>query len=828
MEKIKIKDLALEISVDIKDIISKCKDLSIVARSSSSSVASEDAEKIKSSFSNHKIDSTKSERDIVKRSGAKVTIRRKKASLKPKVEDKTLSLEVKKAATVEEVKKAANVEEVKEAGPEDVQIEDTNEQVAEEPLKEEKDNTSVESKQQPATTESSFNQNKKKDSDTQKPKRKAKIKISKQEIIDEDAMDALKSAVKAKLPGTRKEFLVSNNFPKKLKPTKDSATLNGEETDEDSEGKKAKIKTNKIKIQEKILITLLASKLKVKLNEVIKKASELGLSLTFKDEIDSDDATIIASEFNFDVEVDSYNEIAVLSEGVVRKDSDIETRPPIITVMGHVDHGKTSLLDYIRKSKVADKEFGGITQSIGAYSVNFNEKELVFIDTPGHAAFSSMRSRGASLTDIVILVVAADDGVMPQTIEAINHAKSANVPVIVAVNKIDKPESNLEVVKTKLSEYGLSPEDWGGDTSFVPVSALNGTGIDELLELISLQAEVMELKANSVVPSSGYVLESFLDKGRGVVATIIPKEGRITKGDIILCGTSSGKVRALIDDKGVQLKTSGPSIPIEILGLNSVPDAGLQYSIVKNEKIAKEVIRNRVNAIHDEESFKKHTVDIDFINSNLDLGAIKELPVIIKADTQGSLDALVSSLFNFESVKCKPNLVHSGVGAINESDFSLAESTGSIILGFSSIIEPKVQKLLDKSEVRCENYKIIYEIIDRIKELLEGLLDPILEERIVGHAEIKEIFNLTKQGRVAGCSVTDGKAVRGHNIRVMRDDEQIFESTLSSLKRFKDDVKEVSNGFECGIGFDDTDDVKQGDIIEIFTFDKIAQKIEAK
>ena len=406
MEKIKIKDLALEISVDIKDIISKCKDLSIVARSSSSSVAREDAEKIKSSFSNRKIDSTKSERDIVKRSGAKVTIRRKKASIKPKVEDETLALEVKEAATVVEAK---------DAEPVDVQIEEAKEKVADEPQKEEKDNTSVEAKQQPAITEPSFNQNKKKDSDTQKPKKKAKIKISKQEIIDEDAMDALKSAVKAKLPGTRKEFLVSNNFPKKLKPTKDSATLNGEEADEDTDGEKAKIKTNKIKIQEKILITLLASKLKVKLNEVIKKASELGLSLTFKDEIDSDDATIIASEFNFDVEVDSYNESAVLSEGIVRKDSDIGTRPPIITVMGHVDHGKTSLLDYIRKSKVADKEFGGITQSIGAYSVNFNEKELVFIDTPGHAAFSSMRSRGASLTDIVILVVAADDGVKPQT-----------------------------------------------------------------------------------------------------------------------------------------------------------------------------------------------------------------------------------------------------------------------------------------------------------------------------------------------------------------------------------------------------------------------------
>ena len=406
-------------------------------------------------------------------------------------------------------------------------------------------------------------------------------------------MDALKSAVKAKLPGTRKEFLVSNNFPKKTRNSKDTLSTSAPEDDLDKNVDEAKKKVNKIKIQEKILVTLLASKLKVKINEVIKKASSLGLTVTFKDEIDSDEATIIASEFNYDVEVDSYNEKSVLSQGINRKDGDIKKRPPIITVMGHVDHGKTSLLDYIRKSKVADKEYGGITQSIGAYSVDFSGNELVFIDTPGHSAFSSMRSRGASLTDIVILVVAADDGVMPQTVEAINHAKSANVPIIVAVNKIDKPEANIDAVKTKLSEHDLSPEDWGGDTTYIGVSALNGKGIDELLELISLQADVMELKANNQVFSSGYVLESFLDKGRGVVATIIPKEGKIKKGDIILCGTSSGKVRALINDKGVQVKESGPSIPVEILGLNSVPDAGLQYHIVKNEKIAKETRKQR-------------------------------------------------------------------------------------------------------------------------------------------------------------------------------------------------------------------------------------------
>ena len=326
-------------------------------------------------------------------------------------------------------------------------------------------------------------------------------------------------------------------------------------------------------------------------------------------------------------------------------------RPPIITVMGHVDHGKTSLLDYIRKSKVVDKEHGGITQSIGAYSVNVNKKNLVFIDTPGHAAFSAMRSRGASLTDIIILVVAADDGVMPQTDEAISHAKSANVPIVVAVNKIDKEDSNVDSIKTQLSEKGLTPEDWGGDTPFVPVSALNGKGIDDLLEIIVLQSDVMELKANSKIPSSGYILEAYLDKGRGVVATLIPKEGEIKRGDTILCGTNSGRIRALIDDKGKQLMTSAPSYPVEILGLDGVPEAGLQYNIVKNDKIAKDVIRNRLSNIEDEKSFKSHTVDLDFINSDLQLLQIKELPVIVKADTQGSLDALVSALL-MQSKNC--------------------------------------------------------------------------------------------------------------------------------------------------------------------------------
>tara|TARA_Y100001970_G_scaffold126414_1_gene156355 strand:+ start:40835 stop:43345 length:2511 start_codon:yes stop_codon:yes gene_type:complete len=831
--KTKVKDLALEISVEIKDILSKCKELSIIARSASSTIKDEDVERIKGSFSKSKIKTEKSDRDIVKRAGGKVTIRRKKMKPKeePKEEENKIKNESEKIDETEIEKGLENQDSVIESAD----VNDTSAEVQKE-LKvdavtlDDKSSTEDEAvvpdiEKSTSTPNQNFNQPKKKDLE-QKPKKKSKIKVSKEVIIDDEAMDALKSAVKAKLPGTRKEFLVSNNFPKKAKNQKDSQqdeSLNGGSNEGDSEVKK---KVNKIKIQEKILVTLLASKLKVKINEVIKKASLLGLNVTFKDEIDSDEATIIASEFNYDVEVDSYNEKTVLSEGISRKDSDIKLRPPIITVMGHVDHGKTSLLDYIRKSKVADKEYGGITQSIGAYSVKFNKNELVFIDTPGHAAFSSMRSRGASLTDIVILVVAADDGVMPQTVEAINHAKSADVPIIVAINKIDKADSNIDNIKTKLSEHGLTPEDWGGETTFVPVSALNGQGIDELLELISLQAEVMELKANAEVFSSGYVLESFLDKGRGVVATIIPKEGKIKKGDTILCGTSSGKIRALISDSGEQLKESGPSIPVEILGLNSVPDAGLQYNIVKNEKIAKEVIKNRLDTIVEEETFAKHTVDLDFINSDLELNTIKELPIIIKADTQGSLDALVSALFNFESSKCKPKLVHSAVGNINESDFTLAESTGSLILGFSTSIESKVKTLLDKSSVRCEVFKIIYEILDRIKELLEGLLDPILEEKVLGHAEIKEIFNLTKQGRVAGCMITDGKAVRGSNMRVTREGELVLETEINSLKRFKDDVKEVANGFECGIGFENDHNIKEGDIIEIFTYDKITQKID--
>tara|TARA_A100000164_G_scaffold62167_4_gene50698 strand:- start:30502 stop:32451 length:1950 start_codon:yes stop_codon:yes gene_type:complete len=649
------------------------------------------------------------------------------------------------------------------------------------------------------------------------------VKPSKAEIIDEDALDALRSAVKAKLPGARKEFLVSNNYSKKTK-TKDS--LKEEEgIESDSDNNKKKPKTKKIKIQEKILITLLASKMKVKLNEVIKKASDLGLTLTFKDEIDSDDATIIASEFDYDVEVDTFNEKQVISDGILINEKDIKSRPPIITVMGHVDHGKTSLLDYIRKSKVANKEYGGITQSIGAYSFKFNEKELVFIDTPGHAAFSAMRSRGASITDIVILVVAADDGIMPQTLEAINHAKSADVPIIVAINKIDKSDANIDNIKSQLAENGLATDDWGGSTSCVGVSAIEGTGIDELLEIIVIQSDLMELKANNNIPGSGFVLESYLDKGRGVVATLIPKEGNISRGDIVICGTFSGKIRAVINDRNEQLKTSGPSMPVEILGLDGVPDAGLPFNIVKNDKIAKEVIRNRQDAIKEEEAFKSHTVGLDFINSEVLLGKIKELPVIVKSDTQGSLDALISALSNFESEKCKSKIVHSAVGNINESDFMLAESTGAIILGFSTQIENSVKKLLEKSDVRCETYKIIYEILDRIKELLEGLLDPILEERIVGHAEIREVFNLTKRGKIAGCFVTDGKAIRGHKFRVVRDEKVLSDNSLDSLKRFKDDVKEVASGFECGISVEDALDIKQGDILEIYTYDKIVQTI---
>ena len=828
MDKIRIKELADQMSLDVKDILTKCKELSIVARTQSSSISLDDANKIKISIVGKPINSNlQKENDIVKRSGSRVTIRRKKKEPIKEKPKEPAQQQIESKETVKEESKENNKRPEKKvlktvdlenfSNDNRVDKSDENNNVVDKEI-------SQKEKKKQATT-SDF---KKKDlppatKDVTKQKKKPKVKPSKAEIIDEDALDALRSAVKAKLPGARKEFLVSNNYSKKTK-TKDNLKED-EGIESDSDNNKKKPKTKKIKIQEKILITLLASKMKVKLNEVIKKASDLGLTLTFKDEIDSDDATIIASEFDYDVEVDTFNEKHLISDGISINEKDIKLRPPIITVMGHVDHGKTSLLDYIRKSKVANKEYGGITQSIGAYSFKFNEKELVFIDTPGHAAFSAMRSRGASITDIVILVVAADDGIMPQTLEAINHAKSADVPIIVAINKIDKPDANIDNIKSQLAENGLATDDWGGSTSCVGVSAIEGTGIDELLEIIVIQSDLMELKANNNVPGSGFVLESYLDKGRGVVATLIPKEGNISRGDIVICGTFSGKIRAVINDKNEQLKTSGPSMPVEILGLDGVPDAGLPFNIVKNDKIAKEVIRNRQDAIKEEEAFKSHTVGLDFINSEVLLGKIKELPVIVKSDTQGSLDALISALSNFESEKCKSKIVHSAVGNINESDFMLAESTGAIILGFSTQIENSVKKLLEKSDVRCETYKIIYEILDRIKELLEGLLDPILEERIVGHAEIREVFNLTKRGKIAGCFVTDGKAIRGHKFRVVRDEKVLSDNSLDSLKRFKDDVKEVASGFECGISVEDALDIKQGDILEIYTYDKIVQTI---
>lgn len=828
MDKIRIKELADQMSLDVKDILNKCKELSIVARTQSSSISLDDANKIKISIVGKPINSNlQKENDIVKRSGSRVTIRRKKKEPIKEKPKEPAQQQIESKETVKEESKENNKRPEKKvlktvdlenfSNDNRVDKSDKNNNVID------KEISQKEEKKQATTSDF-----KKKDlppatKDVTKQKKKPKVKPSKAEIIDEDALDALRSAVKAKLPGARKEFLVSNNYSKKTK-TKDNLKED-EGIESDSDNNKKKPKTKKIKIQEKILITLLASKMKVKLNEVIKKASDLGLTLTFKDEIDSDDATIIASEFDYDVEVDTFNEKHLISDGISINEKDIKLRPPIITVMGHVDHGKTSLLDYIRKSKVANKEYGGITQSIGAYSFKFNEKELVFIDTPGHAAFSAMRSRGASITDIVILVVAADDGIMPQTLEAINHAKSADVPIIVAINKIDKPDANIDNIKSQLAENGLATDDWGGSTSCVGVSAIEGTGIDELLEIIVIQSDLMELKANNNVPGSGFVLESYLDKGRGVVATLIPKEGNISRGDIVICGTFSGKIRAVINDKNEQLKTSGPSMPVEILGLDGVPDAGLPFNIVKNDKIAKEVIRNRQDAIKEEEAFKSHTVGLDFINSEVLLGKIKELPVIVKSDTQGSLDALISALSNFESEKCKSKIVHSAVGNINESDFMLAESTGAIILGFSTQIENSVKKLLEKSDVRCETYKIIYEILDRIKELLEGLLDPILEERIVGHAEIREVFNLTKRGKIAGCFVTDGKAIRGHKFRVVRDEKVLSDNSLDSLKRFKDDVKEVASGFECGISVEDALDIKQGDILEIYTYDKIVQTI---
>ncbi|MCL1141497.1 translation initiation factor IF-2 [Shewanella gaetbuli] len=583
--------------------------------------------------------------------------------------------------------------------------------------------------------------------------------------------------------------------------------------------------TRDVRIGETVTVSELAHLMAVKATEIIKQMMKMGSMVTINQVLDQETAQLVAEEMGHKVVLLRENEL----EHQVLQDRDdnvkLETRAPVVTIMGHVDHGKTSLLDYIRRAKVADGEAGGITQHIGAYHVETDNGMITFLDTPGHAAFTSMRARGAKATDIVILVVAADDGVMPQTIEAIQHAKAGNVPLIVAVNKMDKPEADPERVKSELSQHGVMSEEWGGDNMFVHLSAKTGEGVDELLEGILLQSEVLELKAVRQGMAAGVVIESQLDKGRGPVATVLVQEGTLCQGDIVLCGLEYGKIRAMKDENGKAITEAGPSIPVEILGLSGVPSAGDEATVVRDERKAREVALYRQGKFRDVKLARQQKSKLENMFANMTEGEVQELNIILKADVQGSLEAICDSLTKLSTDEVKVNIIARGVGALTETDATLAAASNAIMVGFNVRADAQARKTIEAESVDLRYYSIIYNLIDEVKAAMTGMLAPEFKQEIIGLAEVRDVFKSPKLGAIAGCMVIEGLVKRSAPIRVLRENVVIYEGELESLRRFKDDATEVRNGMECGIGVKNYNDVRVGDQIEVFETVEVARTL---
>lgn len=597
------------------------------------------------------------------------------------------------------------------------------------------------------------------------------------------------------------------------------------------EGQKTQITTPKaikrrVKIDETIVLADLAKRMGIKASEMIAKLMSLGVMATVNQTIDFDTAVLVASEFGFELEKASFEEDTFLKPESVDDPSTLVHRPPVVTIMGHVDHGKTSLLDVIRTSSIADGEAGGITQHIGAYNVDTARGQIVFLDTPGHEAFTAMRARGAKVTDLVVLVVAADDGVMPQTIEALNHAKVAKVPIIVAVNKIDKEGADIDRVKRELSDHGVIPEDWGGDTIFVNVSAKKKIGITELLEMILLQAEVLELKANPDKFATGHVVESKLDSGRGPLATILIQDGTLKTGQSVVCGMHYGKIRAMFNDQGRQVTEAGPSIPVEILGLTGVPEAGDELFVLAAEKDAKQVSVHRTQKARSKELAKNSRLSLEGLFEQMEEGIVKELNLIIKADVHGSIEALKESLGKLSTSEVKINVIHSATGTVSESDISLATVSNAIILGFNVRPATKVQDMAREENVDMRFYDIIYDAIKDLRDAMVGLMESTFKEVILGRAEIRDTFVIPKRGTIAGAYVTEGFIQRGQRIRLLRDGVIIYDGNISSLKRFKDDAKEVQHGYECGLGIENFNDLKIGDTLDCYMLEEVKPTLD--
>ncbi|MGM0395529.1 MAG: translation initiation factor IF-2 [Bacillota bacterium] len=643
--------------------------------------------------------------------------------------------------------------------------------------------------------------------------------------IEEEEAQLIKEILTEEKPETKTEVtedaddFIEEEKPKIKKPKKKQ--FKTEDTAIENEVTNIEKKT--IEIEPEIIVKDLAEMIGVNSSQIITKLIGLGVMVNQNQAIDSEIAALVADDFGYAVQT-IEPEVEKTEEQLLDYDDepeDMKPKPPVVTVMGHVDHGKTSLLDAIRHTSVTDKEAGGITQHIGAYAVNINNKKIVFLDTPGHEAFTSMRARGASVTDIAILVVAADDGVMPQTVEAISHAKAAGVPIIVALNKIDKPDSNPDRVKQELSDNGLVPEEWGGDTIIVPVSALQKTGIEDLLEMILLVADMQELKSNPDRRAVGTIIEGELDKGKGPLATVLVQKGTLHVGDMVVSGTASGRIRAMLDDKGKNVKKATPSIPVMILGLSEVPNAGDLLFAVENEKAARNIADDKKVEMREAQMKQSSKVSLDDLFEKIKLGEIKDLNIIVKGDVRGSIEALSQSLNKLDTEEVRVNLLHGGVGGITESDIMLASASNAIVIGFNVRPNLNAIELAKKEKVDIRTYRVIYEAIEDIQAAVKGMHAPKIVEEILGRAQVRATFGLPNGNKIAGIYVVSGKITRNAKVRLLRDDVVIFDGSVSSLKRFKDDVKEVLTGFEAGLGLENFNDIKEGDHLEAYVLKEV-------
>jgi translation initiation factor IF-2 len=870
MTKSKVLDLAREVGMEDDKLLLKLKRMGVKVRDKK---ATEPEKKVSSS--DEKVIKTDSEKEIVEKRVKPTVIRRRARTLEVKVEEVPAPAAVIEPEIVPEVPpgKTAKAKEVEERGevepgigkkalekgdlkPEELpgakpargrkKIETPEEPVAPVEAKAETKEVPLRGPAEVAPPRTGLKEAKgpgevKKEGEAPKPTEAPLVKppaklLEKEELLEKERLGPLakkkgfakkKKRIEERMLGEdegepeKGEAKEVEPVSKTFRPMKRKVVL---KTSKKTEVTVPKAIKRIIRIAEVIAVGDLAKRMGVKGGELIKKLMEMGVLVNINQLIDADVASLVAGEFGYEVE-----KVSLERQDLLERKEDLpeqlKPRPPVVTIMGHVDHGKTMLLDAIRKTNVVEGEAGGITQHIGAYDVDLENGQVVFIDTPGHEAFTAMRARGAQVTDVVVLVVAADDGMMPQTKEAIDHARAAKVPIVVAINKVDKPTSNPEKVKKDLSEYGLIPEQWGGNTLFAEVSAKQKTGIKELLDSILLQAEVLELRANPDKPARGVIIESKLDKGRGPVATLLVQEGTLKTGDAFIAGSHYGKVRAMLNDRGKKIEEAFPSTPVEVVGFSDVPEAGEAFIVVSEERMAKQISLYRQEKIRQKELSKLSKVSLEELYDKIKKGEVKELNVIIKADVQGSIEAVKEALKKLSTNVVKVNILHDAVGGITETDVNLASASNAIIIGFNVRPGPKAQSLAEQEHVDVRTYSIIYDAITDIKNALEGLLEPTYKEHLLGRAQVIQVFSIRKVGTVAGSLVTDGKVVRGSHARLLRDNVVVYDGRIVSLRRFKDDMKDCNQGLECGIGIENFNDIKLGDVIESYETEEVQARL---